>query len=371
MNTPQEFAPLLAGLRALPPVDSGAALVTLTRTRGATFRRAGARMLAYADGRILRGLSAGCPEQDIAARAREAIQTGDARLLRYDREHGYDTLLEMGCGGELEVLIEPLRGADDWAFAEQIDTLLEARGEGAMATLFARDGACLARPRRWLDSSSQQRDELQDPALTDRLREYLARPSATVPATARVIQLSDSRGRSAELLLERLSPPCAALLFGLNATALALAGVLAGLGWRVGIVDHAQASLPPSAPPVPLPAGVSHLHCAPSATEHGLHFDRRSFAVVMTHNLQRDIEYLQALRKAPLAYLGAVGARKRARQLQELMRDSLTPLRSPAGLDIGSETPEEIALAIAAEMLAAANGTSGLPLSSVESPIHR
>lgn len=364
MNTPQEFAPLLAGLRTLPCAQ-GAALATLLRTRGATFRRAGARMLVYGDGRILRGLSAGCPEQDIAARAREAIVADAARIVRYDREHGYDALLEMGCGGELEVLIEPLREAVDWAFAEQVDRVLQARESGVMATLFARAGHCLARPRRWLWSPGLQVDALDDADLSMQLREHAARlPARSAP---RVLTLASKQGQ-AEVLLERLLPPCAALLFGINASALALARVLTQLGWGVRLINHAGDD---DSANLPLPAGAERLHCPPTQVSATLTMDARTFAVVMTHNLERDLDYLRALRDAPLAYLGAVGARRRAAQLIEVAAGSRTPLRSPAGLDIGSETPEEIAIAIAAEMLAVANGTGGGPLCATQAPIHR
>lgn len=347
MNTPQEFAPLLEGLRGLPQ-PSGAALATLIRTSGSTFRRAGARMLVYGDGRIVRGLSAGCPEQDIVARAQEAIRADEARILRYDREHGFDALMEMGCGGELDVLIEPLREAADWRFAEYIADTMQARRSGVLASLFSRDGICLPRPQRWLWADAVLLDEIDEPRVRNALAELA--PGLPLRYKPTVRAYTTDRG-IAEVLVERLLPPCSALLFGVNASALALARVLEQLGWVVRVIDHRD--------------------IAPDQVGAALHFDTRSFALVMTHNLQRDIDYLCALRDAPLAYLGAVGARRRAAQLFEATGLTPAQLRTPAGLDIGSETPEEIAIAIAAEMLAVANGTGGGVLSAMREPIHR
>jgi len=343
MNTPQEFAALLAALRALPADRPDAALVTLTRTQGSTFRRAGARMLVHGDGRIVRGLSAGCPEQDIAARAREAIAAGEARILRYDREHGQDVMIEMGCGGELEVLVEPLRTPKDWHFAEQVDAVLAARRNGVLATLFRVDGRCLARPRHWLRSETVVLDEFGDADLGVALE-------TTPPAKPGIVSLASSLG-IVDLFVESLQPPCAAVLIGANASALALARTLEHLGWRVQTIDPRE--------------------IAPERLAQQVILDTRTFAMVMTHNLEHDIAYLRALRDAPLAYLGAVGARRRAERLMEAT--GLTPerLRAPAGLDIGSETPEEIALAIAAEMLSVANRTGGGALSATREPIHR
>ena len=115
MNTPQEFGVLLEGFKRLQSSGfaGGAALATLTRTHGSTFRRAGARMLVCGDGTVVRGLSGGCPEADIISRAHDVIGAGTARIVRYDRDNGLDALIELGCGGELEVLIEPLARSSD------------------------------------------------------------------------------------------------------------------------------------------------------------------------------------------------------------------------------------------------------------------
>ena len=149
MNTPQEFEPLLQGFRRLESSNfaGGGALATLTRTQGSTFRRAGARMLVCGDGMVVRGLSGGCPEADIIARAHEVIAAGTSRIVRYDRENGLDALIELGCGGELEVLIEPLSGEEQIRFVAAAQQCLSARRPGCLATAFARDGAVLA-PRR-------------------------------------------------------------------------------------------------------------------------------------------------------------------------------------------------------------------------------
>jgi xanthine/CO dehydrogenase XdhC/CoxF family maturation factor len=90
----------------------------------------------------------------------------------------------------------------------------------------------------------------------------------------------------------------------------------------------------------------------------------------MTHKLETDIAYLVALRDEPVAYLGAIGSRSRVAQIHETTGLGVDRLRAPAGLDVGSETPEEIALAIAAEIVAATNGRRGGVLSAVDSPIH-
>jgi xanthine dehydrogenase accessory factor len=362
--TSHEFADLLAGFRQLQEngFSGGAALATLVHTHGAVFRRAGARMLIFGDGRIVRGLSAGCPEADIAARAGEVIATGQARLLRYDREHGYDALLELGCGGELEVLLEPLRGPADLRFAEAVEQCLRTRCPGVLVTVFAQDGHCLPQPRRLVWCERVLLDEFDDPRLAD-----AALSQALADETAPAARMEEFATRSGPLraLVERLLPPLRLVIIGLNTTALALARLVHGLGWPVVLVDHREDG------GTQLQPGNAERICAtPQALSGRVPLDARTAVVVMTHNLERDIAYLQTLRTQPLAYLGALGSRKRAAQMREALGTGAAPLHSPAGLDIGSETPEEIALAIAAEIQGVVNGHGGGPLSAGDGPIH-
>ena len=361
MNTPQEYAPLLAGLRRLADLNfaGGAAMATLTRTRGSTFRRPGARMLIGGDGHVVRGLSGGCPEQDIIARAQRVIAAGRPEIVRYNAEYGLDALIEMGCGGELEVLIEPITGPADLAFMDAVEHCFSTRRPGLLATVFARDGHCIApRPRRLVRAEGLAHDDLDDPALS-------AAVLARGPARRAAVEHIDTADGVIDVLIERLEPPHALLLIGVSAAALALARIGETLGWAITMVDHRA-----EAPPPELPAGARWLSASPAQLMQQLQADRHSSAVVMTHNLDRDIAYLQALRDAPLGYLGAIGSRARSAKLKAGSGLAAPQLRAPAGLDLGSETPEEIALAIAAEILAVAAGRDGGMLSATDRPIH-
>jgi len=361
--TPHEFSELMAGLDQLRDrrFEGGAALATLVRTRGPTFRRPGARMLVHGDGRILRGLSGGCPEADIAERARAVIAEGHAKLLRYDRENGYDALLELGCGGELEVLLEPLATPADLAFADAAARCLRARRNGRQITLFAEGGRCLPRPRRLLWDGELQLDELGDG--TTREAVLASALSGEIDGGARFDEIGTGRA-SQQILVEALQPALRLLLIGVNATTQALARLGRGMGWEVCLVSHRD-----DQPAAALP-DVELLCSSADALTRRLAIDPRCAAVVMTHNLERDLDYLRALQGQPLAYLGAVGSRSRAARMHEQVRNPRTPLHAPAGLDIGSETPEEIALAIAAEIQGHLHGRSGGRLSASDGPIH-
>jgi xanthine/CO dehydrogenase XdhC/CoxF family maturation factor len=365
VNTPQEFAPLLAAIRRLEAdgFAGGAALATLTRTSGSTFRRAGARMLVCGDGTVVRGLSGGCPDADIALRAARVIAEDRPELVRYSGDSIFDPMIGTGCGGDIEVLIEPLNRRADVAFLDVIERCLAARKTGSLATIYARDGQCLSpRPQRllWVDGAPGM--SIGDGRLAAAIRERGAANGGRPPA---VHEIPTDEG-AVQVLIEQLEPPHQLVLIGISAVSLALARLATQLGWITTLVDHRSDRERPAG----VPERVRYVALAPDAVVGSLALDRRTSVVVMTHRLEVDVACLAALRDTPVVYLGAIGSRSRVAQIHERTRLGVERLRAPAGLDVGSETPEEIALAIAAEIVAVTHGRRGGVLSAVDSPIH-
>ena len=115
---------------------------------------------------------------------------------------------------------------------------------------------------------------------------------------------------------------------------------------------------------------VDHVEAERAVQAGELALDAMTSAVLMTHRLERDFDYLGALLATPVGYVGVIGSRQRAMQIRAAFPNEAARLHVPAGLDVGSETPREIALAVAAEILALRNGKSGRPLSATDTPIH-
>ncbi len=220
----------------------------------------------------------------------------------------------------------------------------------------------MPRPRHLVWSGQKLIDELGDAQLSAALLAHLQSDTSR-PAT-QLLEL-DSASGTMRVLIERLCPPLRLVLIGVNATTQVLARLGVGMGWQVCVVDHRDDTPAPA-----LPDGAAFLRSAPQTLSQHLHCDARTAVVVMTHNLERDIDYLQVLASQPLAYLGALGSRIRAAKMHAAIGATAVPLHAPAGLDIGSETPEEIALAIAAEIQATVNGHTGGHLSASDGPIH-
>ncbi|GLQ52004.1 XdhC family protein [Dyella flava] len=363
MNSAHELNTLIAALRNLHRDGSPkAALATLTRTRGSTFRRPGTRMLVLGDGQVVCELSGGCPQRDIVARALEVIASGSPKLARYNAESALDVLIEMGCGGELEVLIEPLLTTHDTDFIDTLSRCLDDRRSIRLATLFAIDDTAVMPGRLLWDEHDILHDSIHDNALSQTIAAQA--PSANA-RHATTLSLPSVRG-NADVLIEAISPPHALFVIGSSAAARALLPLANALGWQTTLVDSDPARLRAT----DLPAGLHTVCAEPANLPAALSLDMHSSVVVMTHNLEQDVAYLQALKDIPMAYIGALGSRDRVARMRDTPSLAGLHLHAPAGLDIGSETPEEIALAIAAEIMAVINHRNGGSLRNNGGAIH-
>ena len=151
-------------------------------------------------------------------------------------------------------------------------------------------------------------------------------------------------------------PPVQLLICGAGQDAIPLAQYAAQLGWQTLIADHREAFLTPER--FPEPARLFTTRPEDLATQFTP--DARTVAVIMTHHAGYDRDYLRVLLPSDTAYIGLLGPKRRGERLLNELRDTgfcpeleqLARLRSPAGLDIGAETPEEIAVSLIAEIQA-------------------
>ncbi len=378
-----------------------AALVTVVGTSGSTYRRAGARMLVLAapDGGgaetvgadFLGSISGGCLEDDAREHALAAIVSGRAVVVRYDTTADSDIFFGTGagCQGIVEVLIEPLP-----ASSEANDPLsciargLRERRAGALASVVAvepaGDGALPASGSfLWLDDPAPGHPPAET-TITD------ASLAAAVAVDARVVLLQGRQttrhyplpdGGRVRVFIDVVRPPRSLLICGAGQDAVPLARLGKELGWRVRVVDGRRAY----ATPVRFPSVDEVIHCPAPEFGARISVEPDEAAVVMTHNFLHDADVLRALIPSPAGYIGVLGPRRRTERLLtalaasgdagtepplDLGKKSLHRLHGPAGLDIGAEAPEQIALAIVAEIEATAAGREGGMLKRRLSALH-
>ena len=361
MQTAKDVHALLAAA----DTDAGlfvprAALATLVRTEGSSFRRAGSRMLFGGNGRVVRGFSGGCPESDLALRARRVIASGKAERAIYDRERGLDLLIEAGCGGELEIVLEPLAQRSSVHFLDAIARLWQSRSAAVMANVLPRD----------LDAANAAVARLiwrGDEIVLDEVQH--AERTAAIMAGVDPIHVGDTTiwcriavaGMDMDVLYESILPPVQVVLIGANAVADAVANAALELAWPVLRIDPRTSTLDEF---VRLCANENTL---PS-------FDSDTYIVCMTYQIERDVEFAAAALATPAAYVGILGSHQRAaqmrRRLNEICANVSERLYTPAGLSIGSEDAEQIAISLVAEIIAVANKKSGMPLSRSSESIH-
>ena len=329
---------LQAIVNALTAAAAGdAVLATLATVEGSSYRRPGARLLLTSDGRRLGSISGGCLEEDILVHAREVLASGCARTVVYDTTSENDLVwgVGLGCHGVVRVVVEKLPRHPVWAL-----TLAENFG--------------LRRPTRLAVTHA--------PPDSAALGTRLAAPEDPSPAPGTLV------------FHERIAPPTSLVIFGAGDDAQPLARLAYELGWYVTVADPRAAfatreRFPSAHQLVVAPATELAARAVPDAA---------SLAVVMTHHYVHDVPLLRDLLPLPLAYLGLLGPRKRTEKiLADLAGEGFvtTPemrarLHAPVGLDLGADAPEQVALAILAEMQAALAGRDARPLRERTRPIH-
>jgi xanthine/CO dehydrogenase XdhC/CoxF family maturation factor len=333
-------------------------------------------MLVTGDGRSAGLISGGCLESDLRERSAEVIATGRPRLVRYDSTSPDDVLwgLGLGCTGIAQVLLERVSGHEECRVLEFIQECRRMRCAGAIASPFALPGITgeTAESRVFLREGIAPESGAADDALAG----ALGRACAAALSAQKSSQLTVSLpGGEVEAFIEYLPPPVPLFVFGAGPDALPLVRLAKELGWHVTVVDWREAYLTTES----FPSADELVLARPGETRDAPAIPPGAVAVIMTHNFDNDAALVRSLLASAAAYVGLLGPRAKADLLLERMaeegiiptEDETARFHSPVGLDIGAETPEEIALAVVAEILSTLRERPGTPLRHREGPIHR
>jgi len=336
----------------------------LVSVEGSHYRRPGARMLLSEDGETFGSVSGGCLDADLRRRIPPVLAGGGPVLVRYDTGSRDDIVfgLGLGCGGRIEILLTPLGGTSGHGDP------LEAAGRdpegGALATVI-RSPLPEVPPGEQAFVSFGGRIEASGgfwPTLVDEL------PLA--PGVGGVSEECGPRlfttGDGIDVLVEPVLPPRTLFLAGSGDDLASIARLAAPLGWYVELVVPR--------PTAPAERRFAELLSGPilDLAEWPARATPRSAIVVATHNYLDDLEVLGVALATPVAYVGLLGSHGRVSRLRADAGDAAAASRvhGPAGLDVGAETPEEIAVSIVAEIQAVFAGRSGGKLRSRRSSIH-
>ena len=336
------LGPLLPLFQRERAAGRAMALGILVHTAGSTYRKPGAMLLIAADGGYAGLISGGCLEGDLGERARAVIELGQASLVSYDLRNSDDLVwgLGLGCEGAMHILLLRVGPREEWQPLAHLAAALAAHTPTAIGVVTeSREGqipvgALLLPP-------GNAPTALLEPAVLAAL--------AGAPG-ARAVSWLAGPGERWKMLLLPLSLPPRLLLLGAGPDALAVVDFAARLYWRVTLVDHRSAYAMPSH----FPLAERVLLARPEQIAEALDLGEFAAAVVMSHHLPSDLEYLRTLSASPLPYIGLLGPpARREKLLSELGPEAarLRPrLRAPVGFNLGGRTPESIALAVVAEI---------------------
>jgi xanthine/CO dehydrogenase XdhC/CoxF family maturation factor len=354
----RELADILAAFERLAPGES-AVLASVVHASGSTYRRLGARLLVLPDDTMIGLIGGGCLEGDLLARAGAVRVERTARLVHYDATADDDVVwgLGLGCAGVVDVLLEPVGpgrpGPLAWLAAWRRD-----RATGVLATALA--------PERLGTRWALHPDGRFEGSPGDALRAALVEAAST----GRSRRVATAEG---EVSVEVARPPRRLVVFGAGPDAVPVVRLALELGWHVEIVDHRPAYARAERF---LGARVHLVPTEDAVATVGV--DRDTSVLVMTHHYLVDRDLLCALLPSPAPYVGLLGPKRRAEDLlADLERQGIAVsteqrerLHGPAGLDVGGDGPEAIALSVLAEILAVAEGRSGGWLRDRKGPIH-
>ncbi|MGW3115519.1 XdhC family protein [Streptomyces sp. NPDC001091] len=350
------------------------AVATVVAVSGSAPRSPGAALAVDARGTAVGSVSGGCVEGAVYELCRQALADGRPVLERfgYDDEDGLGTGLT--CGGAIDVLVLPVRAAGP---VRPVLAAALAATAGGAAVALARivtgppallGGSLLVHGDGTRHGGFGGHPELEDTVAAEAAAFLDAGRTGTVEVGERGARC----GSPVTVLIESAVPAPRMIVFGAVDFAAALVRVGKFLGFHVTVCDArpvftTRARFPEADEVV---VDWPHRYLERTAT------DARTVLCVLTHDPKFDVPLLRLALRLPVAYVGAMGSRRTHLDRLERLREAgvterrLAGLRSPIGLDLGARTPEETALSIAAEIVAARRGGTGISLTGAHTPIH-
>jgi len=353
------------------------ALATVVKVEGSAYRRPGARMLVTEDGQLTGAISGGCLEGDALKKALLVMQKNEPMLVKYDTNDDDDAKLGvgLGCNGIIYILIEPIISETIDNPVNFFDRFLKRRQHAVVVTLFnleerhkPQTGTCLFLEETGVIHGQSIPQSLKLTITDDAKAAFHSKTSSIADYKD---NLTDA---SYQAFIEVLNPPVILNIAGAGNDVMPLVNMAHILGWEVNIIDGRPSLLTQQR----FPLATKLIHSKPDQILEYLQPDERTVFALLTHNYNYDLKVLKAVLPLSIPYVGVLGPKKKLyRILDELKEEGfqysegdLRKVHGPAGLDIGAETSEEIALSIISEIKSVLSNKKGVFLKDKQGPIH-
>jgi xanthine dehydrogenase accessory factor len=333
------------------------ALATLITRMGSAPRGVGANYLIKEDGSSLGSIGGGCVEAEVWQGAKEVMKKGKGGVLHFELTS--EQLAEGGliCGGNIDIFLEPLKEAFLNIYQEVV-RLKQKGGSAILATLISVDGAfpkgesskVLIKVSGEKIGSLLNGEELEQRILKEgeaSLREK--KPRVIVIGSGR----EDGLWKKMEILLEPISSEPTVYIFGGGHISQQLSPLAKRVHFKVVVIDDREMFANRERFPEADEVVVSEF----AKCFDGLDIDPSSYIVIVTRGHLYDGSVLEQAVKTNARYIGMIGSKKKIRTLYQnliekgVLKETLDRVHAPIGIDISSETPEEIAVSIVAELI--------------------
>lgn len=320
-------------------------------------------------------VSGGCLEQDILCHVQQQTPPYHPFVITYDTTTDEDILwgFGLGCDGIVQVLVEYLEANQPCNPLSFIAECFDRHQPGVLSTVFEVQGSIPVPigARLMLHSDGSIESNLNDAGLYEAI-------AGTAQVTLQQQRTSHQQYRfpsgQVEVLMEVIQPMPSLIVFGAGRDALPLAQFAKALGWHLTLVDCRSLETTPSR----FPMADQIILARREAISQQVAIVENTMTVVMTHNYHDDLAILSMLLVSPAQYIGVLGSRQRTERLLQDWRQKteinfskkLHRLHAPIGLDIGAQTPEEIAIAIIAEIQAVLSDRTAGFLKNRQASIH-
>ena len=314
-------------------------LATVVDLDGSSYRKPGVRMLILENDEMIGAVSGGCVEKDILRQSKSVFTNGKSKMMTYDGR------FRLGCEGILYILLEELILEDH--FISEFNKCIEQRDNFNLVSSYVREVG----------------------------------ESLSIGSYVRIDDISYSLSKinvdalpKSNLVFNQNMPPCFKLvIFGGEHDTVQLCKMAALIGWEVTVIIGPSSHKTISN----FPEATHFISATPENVDIDL-IDDQTAIMIMTHNFVNDLKSLMALKDTSPAYLGLLGpVHKRENLIHQLLEyvpdvteAFIEKIYGPAGLDIGSETPQEIVLSILSEILAVSRNRNAISLKEKTGKIH-
>ncbi|HEY8936368.1 MAG TPA: XdhC/CoxI family protein [Cyclobacteriaceae bacterium] len=367
----KEFKAIISEYNKIDFSKRKAALATVVKVQGSSYRSPGARMLITDDGKWVGSISGGCLEGDALRKARQVMTDKKPITITYDtREESNQNLgIGLGCNGIIHVLIEPLDNTDNGNTISLFESFASTKEPLALATIFnATTGIA---EKLLITSNNEMSIGFTDNRLEDAVRKDLLELFQSKKSEARKYKHDENE---VEVFIELIQPSISVILFGGGFDARPVSELAKNLGWNVVVTDECVAHIAP----LFFPHADKLSLCHREFIDREFEITPYTACVLMSHNYEYDRDVLRKIINTESPYIGILGPRKRFEKMTdefrsegiELLTSDNHRIHSPIGLDIGAETPDEIAVSIIAEIQSKMANRSGGFLKYRTGPIH-